>query len=150
MDILELIGMVLITLSTCVVLPVLIVWITNRRKAQDLEKKSEILMALLEKKPELDPSEVIKKLDMSQKKRKSIKQELLEKLMSGCMITLVGVVLLVTHLLNFIFMGSKTNGIIFGGVVIAVGVAMLIYFFASKKLLKKEIDAEEKQLNEQL
>ena len=150
MDILELIGMVLIVLSTCVVLPILIVWITTRQKAHDLEKKSEILMALLEKKPELDPSEVIKKLDMSQKKRKSIKQELLEKLMSGCMITLVGVVLLVTHLLNFIFMGSKTNGIIFGGVMIAVGVAMLIYFFASKKLLKKEIDAEEKQLNEQL
>lgn len=148
-EIMEIIMVLLIVVGLCVVLPIMIVWITNKRKKEELDKKSEILMTLLEKKPDMDPTEVLKTLNMSKEHKKTIKQELLEKLMSGCMITLIGVVLLVTHLCNFIFFGNKTNGIVFGGVMIAVGIAMLVYYFVSKKMLKKEIDAEEKQLDEQ-
>ncbi|MCR4964134.1 MAG: hypothetical protein K6A41_00595 [Bacteroidales bacterium] len=148
-DIMEMITVLLIVVGLCVVLPIMIVWITNKRKKEELEKKSEILMTLLEKKTDMDPTEVLKTLDMSEKKKKTVKQELLERLMGGCILSLIGLVLLITHLCNFIFFGTKTNGIIFGGVMIAVGIAMLVYYFVGKKMLKKEIDAEEKQLTEQ-
>lgn len=147
-EIMEIIMVLLIVVGLCVVLPIMIVWIVNKRKKEELDKKSEILMTLLEKKPDMDPTEVLKTLNMPRENKKSIKQELLERLMGGCIMVLIGLVFLVTHLCDFIFFGNKTNGIIFGGVMIAVGIAMLVYYFVSKKMLKKEIDAEEKQLDE--
>ena len=50
----------------------MVVWLTNKRKNHEIDKKTEILMALLEKKPELNPAEVLDKLDMSQEPGKKL------------------------------------------------------------------------------
>ena len=146
-DIIELIAMTLVIGGLCIALPLIILWMTNKRKNYEIDKKTEILMTLLEKKPELNPAEVLDKLDMSQEPdKKSPKEKLLEKLLTGCICTLIGIVLFFTHLFDFVFLGIKTNGVVGGGVLAAVGIAYIIYYLVSKKMLQSEIETEEKQL----
>ncbi len=141
---------IILVISCCVVLPLMIVWLTNKRKNHEIDKKSEILMALLEKNPNLDPVEVMNKLNMSQDSdRKPLKQKLLEQLLTGCICLLIGIVLFVTHLFDMIFLGNKTMGVVGGGVTAAVGIAYIIYYFVSRKMLQREIEAEEKRMTEQ-
>ena len=149
MDVMEFIAMTLVLGGVCIALPLMVVWLTNKRKNHEIYKKTEILMALLEKKPELNPAEVLDKLDMSQEPgKKSPKEKLMEKLLSGCIYTLIGIVLFFTHLFDFVFLGNKTNGVVGGGVLAAVGIAFIIYYFASKKMLQGEIEIKDKQLTE--
>ena len=148
-DILGIIMIIIIVIGTCVVLPVLIVWITNRRKAHEMDKKSEILKTLLEKNPNMDPAEVMQKLNMSSKPNKTIKQKLLDNVFTGGLMTLMGLAILIPHLCGLTIFGNKVNGLYAGGMMLAMGVAFFIYYFVSKKQLSTEIEAEEKRLKEQ-
>ena len=149
MDVMEFIAMTLVLGGVCIALPLMVVWLTNKRKNHEIDKKTEILMALLEKKPELNPAEVLDKLDMSQEPgKKSPKEKLMEKLLSGCIYTLIGIVLFFTHLFDFVFLGNKTNGVVGGGALAAVGIAFIIYYFVGKKMLQGEIEIKDKQLTE--
>ena len=148
-DIIELIAMTLVIGGLCIALPLIILWMTNKRKNYEIDKKTEILMALLEKKPDLDPAEVLDKLDMSSEEgKKSPKEKLLEKLLTGCICTLIGIVLFFTHLFDFVFLGNKTNGVVGGGVLAAVGIAYIIYYLVCRKMPQGETDTEEKRLTE--
>lgn len=148
-DIMGVIMIIIIVIGCCVVLPLLIVWMTNKRKRHEIDKKTEILKTLLEKNPDLDPVEVMNKLNMSQdSSKKSLKQSLLEKLLNGCICLLVGLVIFFTHYYGMIFLGSKAMGIVGGGVLTAVGVAFIIYYCVSKNVLRNELEAEERELKE--
>lgn len=149
-DIMGIFMIIIIVIGCCVVLPLLIVWMTNKRKRHEIDKKTEILKTLLEKNPDIDPVEVMNKLNMSQDSfKKSLKQSLLEKLLNGCICMLVGLVIFLTHHYGMIFLGSKAIGIVGGGVLTAVGVAFIIYYCVSKNVLRNELEAEERQLKEQ-
>lgn len=148
-DILGIIMIGLVVVGTCIVLPIMIVWLTNRRKSHEIDKQTEILMAMLEKHPDLDPAEVMKKLNMSSKSTKTVKQKLLENVFNGGMMLLMGLAILIPHLCGLVFFGSKTNGIFVGGIMLALGMAFIIYYFISKNQLQSEIEAEEKRLKEQ-
>ena len=139
---------IIVVVGICVVLPIMIIWIINKRKAHEIDKQTEILMAMLEKHPDLDPAEVMKKLNMSSKSHKSVKEKLLGNLFSGGMMLLMGLAILIPHLCGLVFFGNKANGIYVGGMMVAMGVAFLIYYFVSKKQLSTEIEAEEKRLKE--
>ena len=148
-EIVDILAMVLVFGGVCIALPLIVLWMTNKRKNHEIDKKTEILMALLEKNPDLDPAEVLDKLDMSSEDgKKSLKERLLEKLLGGCICTLTGIVLFFTHLFGFVFLGDKTTGVVGGGVLTAVGIAFIIYYFASKKMLQGEIEIKDKQLTE--
>lgn len=148
-DILGIIMIIIIVIGTCVVLPVLIVWLTNKRKAHEMDKKSEILKTLLEKNPNMDPAEVMQKLNMSSKPNKTIKQKLLDNVFTGGLMTLMGLAILISHLCGLTIFGNKEKGLYAGGMMLAMGVAFFIYYFVSKKQLSTEIEAEEKRLKEQ-
>ena len=148
-DILGIIMIGLVVVGTCIVLPIMIVWLTNRRKSHEIDKQTEILMAMLEQHPDLDPAEVMKKLNMSSKSTKTVKQKLLENVFNGGMMLLMGLAILIPHLCGLVFFGSKTNGIFVGGIMLALGMAFIIYYFISKNQLQSEIEAEEKRLKEQ-
>lgn len=149
-DIMGIFMIIIIVIGCSVVLPLLIVWMTNKRKRHEIDKKTEILKTLLEKNPDIDPVEVMNKLNMSQdSSKKSLKQSLLEKLLNGCICMLVGLVIFLTHHYGMIFLGSKAIGIVGGGVLTAVGVAFIIYYCVSKNVLRNELEAEERQLKEQ-
>ena len=137
-----------IVIGICVVLPIMIVWLVNKRKSHEIDKQTEILTTMLEKHPDLDPAEVMKKLNVSSKSHQTIKQKLLGNLFSGGMMTLMGLAVLIPHLCGLVFFGNKEKGIYVGGMMLAMGVAFLIYYFVSKKQLSSEIEAEEKRLKE--
>ena len=148
-NILEIIMVIIVVIGCCVVLPIMIVWITNRRKAHEIDKQTEILMAMMEKHPDLDPAEVMKKLNVSSKSHQTVKQKLLGNVFSGCMMLLMGLVILIPHLCGMVFFGNKENGLFIGGMMVAMGVAFLIYYLVSKKNLQGEIENEEKKLKEE-
>lgn len=149
-EVVDILAMVLVIGGFCIALPLIIVWLTNKRKNHEIDKKTEILMALLEKNPNLDPAEVLDKLDMSSEDgKKPLKERLLEKILGGCICTLTGIVLFFTHLFGFVFLGDKTTGVVGGGVLTAVGIALIIHYFVSKKMLQSEIATEEKRITEQ-
>ncbi|MBP5495908.1 MAG: hypothetical protein J6X98_01910 [Bacteroidales bacterium] len=147
-DLLGIIMIITIVIGICVVLPIMIVWLVNKRKSHEIDKQTEILTTMLEKHPDLDPAEVMKKLNVSSKSHQTIKQKLLGNLFSGGMMTLMGLAVLIPHLCGLVFFGNKENGIYVGGMMLAIGVAFLIYYFVSKKQLSSEIEAEEKRLKE--
>ena len=147
-DLLGIIMIITIVIGICVVLPIMIVWLVNKRKSHEIDKQTEILTTMLDKHPDLDPAEVMKKLNMSSKSHESIKQKLLGNLFSGGMMTLMGLAILIPHLCGLVFFGNKENGLFVGGIMLAMGVAFLIYYFVSKKQLRAEIEAEEKRLSE--
>ncbi|MBO4503471.1 MAG: hypothetical protein J5730_01485 [Bacteroidales bacterium] len=148
-SILGIIMIIIIVIGCCVVLPIMIVWITNKRKSHEIDKQTELLMTLMEKKPNLDPAEVMQKLNVSSKSHKTIKQKLLENMFSGGMMTLMGLAILIPHLCGLVFFGNRENGLFIGGVMMAMGIAFLIHYLVSKKQLRGEIEAEEQRLKEQ-
>ena len=86
----------------------------------------------------------------SPSRSKTIKERLLGRLTAACITGLLGVAIL--------YMGcrpewSPNDDVIifttlFGGVLLAVGIALFIIYFCGKKMLAKEIAAEEKQIVE--
>ena len=148
-EIFEVLMLVIVVIGCCVVLPLMIVWLTNKRKNHEIDKQTEILMAMMEKHPDLDPAEVMKKLNVSSKSHKTIKQKLLDNVLTGGFMTLMGLAVLIPHLCGMVFFGNKENCIFCGGIMLAVGLAFLIHYLVSKKQLSGEIEAEEKQLKEQ-
>lgn len=148
-NIFEIIMIIIVVLAVCVVLPIMIVWLTNRRKSHEIDKQTEILMAMMEKHPDLDPADVMKKLNVSSKSHKTTKQKLLENVFNGGMMLLMGLAILIPHLCGIVFFGNKENGLFIGGMMVAMGMAYLIYYLVSKKNLQGEIETEEKTLKEE-
>ncbi len=79
---------IIISLGICVVLPVLIVWLIMRKQTNDTNKRTEIILAALEKNPNLQIEEFIKQLNPP---KKSLKKELLEKLLCACVFIAIGI-----------------------------------------------------------
>ncbi|MBQ6070253.1 MAG: hypothetical protein IJK85_00715 [Bacteroidales bacterium] len=148
-EIIDVLAVVLVIGGVCIALPLIIVWLTNKRKNHEIDKQTEILMAMMEKHPDLDPAEVMKKLNVSSKSHKTIKQKLLDNVLTGGFMTLMGLAVLIPHLCGMVFFGNKENGIFCGGIMLAVGLAFLIYYFVSKRVLRNELEAEEKRITEQ-
>ena len=90
-----------------------------------------------------------------QKGSSSIKQDLLEKLNGACITGLMGVGFLILGILRAInpmfasHMFLNKFWLPAGGVLLAVGIGLFISYFVGKKMLAKEIEAEEKKLSEQ-
>lgn len=137
----------------CVVLPVSIVWLVARTRQQETNKKAEIMLKAIEAGVPVDMTqfEPAKK----QKATKSIKQDLLEKLNGACITGLMGIGFLTLGILRtlnwefgrHVFMNKFWLPA--GCVLLAVGIGLFISYFAGKKLLAKEMEAEEKKLEQE-
>ena len=135
----------LIPIGVCVVLPIVIVWLSLRAKQNETHKKAEIMLKAMENGTPLDPDYF-----KSPSKQKSIKQDLLEKLTGACITSLMGAMFLVIFFLG-LFKGMPFNQFapLAGGVMLAVGIALFISYFVGKNMLAKEIEAEEKRLGQE-
>ena len=128
----------------------LVIWMIIRNKRNETNKRAEVALAAIEKNPGIDVEELLKKVTP---KQKSLKEKLVNKLQWGTMISLVGLV--------FIGFGAYIGyeggwdaddpvvTTMFGSIILAVGVAFFINYFIAKKMLAKEIEAEERQLSQQ-
>ena len=141
----------------CVVLPVSIVWLVARTRQQETNKRAEIMLKAIEAGVPLDMTqfEPAKK----QKANKSIKQDLLEKLNGACITGLMGIGFLTLGILRVVNTDFGRNTLLnnfwlnrswlpAGCVLLAVGIGLFISYFVGKKMLAKEIEAEENALDQ--
>lgn len=135
----------LLPVTICVILPVLIVFIVGRVRKNETDRKAEIMLKAIENGASIDP-EYFK--PSRQKKQRSIKERLLDRLTGASVTGLVGVAMLAYGIWKG-NLGGWDNGdklfILIAGVLIAIGIANLVLFFTGKKMLEKEIQAEEEQ-----
>ncbi len=112
--------------------------------------RTQIALAAIEKNPDMDIEELLKKIST---KGKLLKEKLLTKLLWGCLTTLLGL-----GLIGFgVYLGASGIGgtddpmtsVCFGLISLGVGIAFLINYGVGKKMLAKEIEAEEKRMTEQ-
>ena len=143
-DIVEL----LIPIAICVILPVMIVWLVMRARQNGTNKKTEIMLKAIESGATID-ADIFK--TESRQKPKTIKEKLLGRLTGALVTGLLGVALLIVG----IAAGAKTGWdmnedlmalIISGGILFAIGIALYVVYSVGKKMLAKEMEAEEKAL----
>lgn len=132
------------------VLPIMIVWLNSRRRILEDKSRTQIVLAALEKNPGMDIDEMLKKMAP---KQKLLKEKLLAKLLWGCITLLLGVGLAIFCLCTSFGGGMTPSNLWFSGfmsaIMIAVGIAFLINYFIGKKMLAKEIEAEQNKLSAQ-
>ena len=142
---------ILVPIACGCILPIVIIFLSVRQKMNETNKRTEIALAAIEKNPEMDIEEIMKKIS---RKPKLLKEKLLTKLLWGCLTTLLGI-----GLIGFgIFLGENQLGgtddpmtaICFGLISLGVGIAFLVNYFMGKKMLAKEMEAEEKSVTEQM
>ena len=147
---------ILIPIGICVVLPVMIVWLINRTRQNETNRKTEIMLKAIESGATIDAD--FFKAQQEQKgprTTRTIKERLLRRLTGGCVFTLMGVAFAVIGLVNRSMMtdihmsnDAFTMPCILGGIFFSIGVALLIVFFVGKKMLAKEMEAEAKALEQ--
>ena len=146
----EFINMLPIILCGCV-LPIIFIWMETRRKMNETNTRTQIVTAALEKNPDMDVEELLKKISP---KKKLLKEKLLTKLLWGFITSLLGIGLIVLG----IYMKSSGLGIdvdvqtalCFGLILLAIGAAFIINYGVGRKMLAKEIEAEESKTTTQV
>lgn len=135
--------------SVCAV-PVLIIWLDSRKKMNETNNRAQLLLTALEKNPDMDMSELVNKMTPAPKE-KLLKEKLLTKLLWGCILTGVGIALFIIAIYNMFVMNDSNSCALFcffGGLPFATGIAFLINYFIGKKMLAKEIEAEERNMTQ--
>ena len=137
----------LIPLGCGCVLPIVVIWLGIRQKMNETNQRTQIVLAAIEKNPEMDIEELMKKISP---KKKLLKEKLLSKLLWGSVIALLGLSILLYALLVDYRGGMDPDDLIriyfTGGILLAIGIAFLAHYHISKKMLAKEIEAEERRV----
>lgn len=138
---------IIVPIGICVVLPVMIVWLVTRVRRNEIDKKTEVMLKAIESGATID-SDLFKE---APKKRKSTKERLLNRLVCGCAASIIGAALTAIGIIPWMTLEDDTYAplLIFGGISLAVGIALFIGFFVGRKMLAKEMEAEEKSLKQE-
>ena len=138
---------ILVPLGCGCVLPIMIVWFTIRESMNKTNQRTKIVLAAIEQNPDMDIEELMKKISP---KKKLLKEKLLTKLLWGSIVAFLGIALLGFCVVQAYVGGMPTAALqqfsLFGAVLLGIGIAFLINYYVGRKLLAKEIDAEEKLL----
>lgn len=136
-------GTVITALGICVALPLAVVGLIVYMKNHETNKRSEILLATIEKNAEINIDELFKR---SNSQQSTLKERVLKKLTNGLVISAVGLgCLCIAAWMSFNgFEQGRIYGTIFAGfITLFVGVSCIISFYISKKMLAKELEQEE-------
>ncbi len=127
-------------------LPIIMVYISYRQKMNDNKMRTQIVLTALEKNPGIDVEELLKKVT-PESKPKLLKEKLLTKLLWGSILTIMGAGFLITQLFD---MDHKVLTLfeLAGVPLLAVGIALLVNYYVGKKSLVKEMEAEERDMQE--
>ena len=113
-----------------------------------MNKRTEILLAAIEKNAELDVDEYLRKMSPN---KKTLKERLITKLLWGSVLSALGFAVLVYSLWMDILGGMMTRSLqgqyMSGATLLLVGLAIILVFFISKKMLADEMKAEAEQKN---
>ena len=142
---------ILLPIFMCVVMPVTIVWLVMRTRQNETNKMAEIMLKAIEAGTPIDP-DFFKA--QSQTFRKSLKERQLGWLTAACILIALG---LGSILIGAIFIlinnwtyntapSAFTLLTIAGGIVLVIGIALLVVYSIRKRILAKDLEAEEKAL----
>lgn len=130
----------------CVFLPIISimsVWLVMRNKANETNKRTEVLLAAIEKNSDLDIEDLIRKMNP---KPKATKERLMSRLLWGLVFIAIGTSLLLSDIYVYIAGGVIGPVDLFtSGCLLLIGISFIAVFFISKRMLAKEIEAEEKK-----
>ena len=130
-------------IGICVILPIIIVWLNMRRKTNETNRRTEVLLAAIEKNPDLDMEDLIRKMNP---KPKATKERLMSRLLWGLVFIAIGTSLLLSDIYVYIAGGVIGPVDLFtSGCLLLIGISFVAVFFISKRMLAKEIEAEEKK-----
>ena len=119
------------TIGIWVVLPVLVVWLVNRKRTNDTNRKAEIMLKAIEAGVAIDPN-------------------LLNRLTAAWVTTLGSIPFIAFGITMYILLERPAESLLlisgFGGVMLAVGIAMFFVYSSGRKLFEAEIEAESKAL----
>lgn len=133
----------LVPIGVAVVLPIAIVAIVFKSALASERNRKEIVLAVLEKNPDIDVEELMKNLKKSEK---LIKEKLLARLERGCLCCLMGVAFV---LLYFFLSVQNEFLLIVGAALIPIGIAFLISYFVGRHMLAKEMEAEQQNMKQE-
>ena len=130
----------LVPIACGVVLPIVMVWLYYRNEQLEATKRSEIVMAAIEKNPEVDVQELLSKLNPP---KKSYKEQLMTKMhwevLWGTICFIGGIVTISVIIAVSILQGFVEEfipiGSIFGVAPLAVGCGLLAAYNNAKKTL---------------
>lgn len=98
---------IIIVLGVCVVLPSICTWLVMRHKTNETNRRTEIILAAIEKNSDLDVEEFMKKMAPPQK---SEAEKLNSMLLRGCILSFLGVAFLVITIWTY-FCGESTQAV---------------------------------------
>jgi len=132
------------------VLPIVVIWLTIRNEMNKTNQRTQIVLAAIEKNPDMDIEDLIAKMSP---KKKMLKEKLLSKLLIGNITTFLGIGFLICAIYVDLVGGMNSNDLrmlyLAGAILLGVGVAFLINYSKGKKMLAKEMEAEQAKLLEQ-
>lgn len=130
-------------IGICVLLPIVIVWLINRRRTNETNRRAEILLKAIEAGSTVDLN-----LFQEPQKQRSIKEKLLDRLTVAWVATLIGLPIIALGISMYCLIDNPSEGLLviagIGGIIMTVGMALFGVYFAGKKLLATELEAEAK------
>lgn len=135
---------ILVPIGVAVVLPIAIVAIVFRSALASERNRKEIVLAVLEKNPDIDVEQLMKNLKKSEK---LIKEKLLARLERGCLCCLMGMAFMVLYF--FLGVQGEDLIVVVGAALIAVGIAFLVSYFVGRRMLAKEMEAEQQNMKQE-
>lgn len=135
---------ILVPIGVAVVLPIAIVAIVFRSALASERNRKEIVLAVLEKNPDIDVEQLMKNLKKSEK---LIKEKLLARLERGCLCCLMGMAFMVLYF--FLGVQGEDLIVVVGAALIAIGIAFLISYFVGRRMLAKEMESEQQNMKQE-
>ena len=141
---------ILVPIACGCVLPIFAIWMGVRQSMQASKNRTQIVLAAIEKNPDMDIEELMSKISP---KKKLLKEKLLSKLLSGSICSFLGIGLVGLGLFLDYKGGMDPNDLqlfyVSGPILVGIGIAFLINYNVGKKMLAKEMEAEQAKLLEQ-
>lgn len=135
---------ILVPIAICCVLPIVIVWLVYRQKIMVSRDHTRIVLAAIEKNPNMDLEELMEKISP---KKKLLKEKLLSRLLWGGIFAFAGFSIFASNLWLDYLGGADPEMLshvyVSGGVLFSIGLAFIINFLVGKKMLAKEMEAEQ-------
>ncbi|MDE6854471.1 MAG: hypothetical protein K2J38_05390 [Muribaculaceae bacterium] len=125
---------IIVPIAICVVLPVLISWIKYRHDTNKDNKNAEIILKAIENNSCIDADSLVEALG---KKRKTPLEVLQQRLLRGCIFTLIGIAAAIYSVIDACttayFDINDQPAFIVAGVCLAIGIAYLVVYFVTRK-----------------
>ena len=129
-------------IAICVLLPIAMASLRYKNKQYETRKKSDILMAAIEKNADINVQDFLNKFNPPRKSfEEKMKTMLHLELLWGAILLIVGLLCMLVFILVYSFEHFDTDyitlGVIFGIIPIGIGAGLLIAHFNGKKTLEK-------------